>query len=600
MPESSAGFTNLDTAVLVLYFVGITIFGLWIARRIKTAGSYFLGDRKLGWWIMVGQAFGTGTHAEHPVAQTGAVYGAGFATIWYQWKNMLITPFYWLQAPWFRRSERTTIGEIVEDRYGRKLGLAYSIYAIAYFIFNQGAMLKGAGKLISVATGGAVGDPNSVVVYMTIAFILYSFFGGLMAAAYTDFVQSFMIILLSFMLIPLGLHAVGGFAGMREVLPADFFDLYSEKSRMNAFFIAMLAVNGVVGIVAQPHVLTMCATGNNERAGRVGQTYGAMVKRFCTIGWALTGLVVAAMIIQRGVTLDDPENAFGYASRELLWPGLTGLMVACVLAANMSTCSNFMVNNGALFTRNIVQRYIKPDLTDRQALWSGRFSGLSLTGFSILFALYVERVLDAFLFTETIAALVGVMIISGFLWKGANRWGAWGGTAAAFAVYYFFGYLHDVTPLSGVGEFETLSAAWNAMLAAFSEGRGFEFLGNGDLALYYKWTPWPFFWAMIAGFSTLFVVSLLTPAEKPEKIEAFFDAQRRTTDEEALPEVAEKPLAATRGQELIFLDLPGWFTRERWTNFFSRYREDVFGFALAWGAVGLMVGLAWGIMQLGK
>ena len=123
MASTSVAFTWLDWAVLVGYFVGITAFGLWVSRKIRTSGGYFLGDRKLPWWVMIGQAFGTGTNAENPVAQAGATFHSGFATIWYQWKNMLITPFYWLMAPWYRRSERTTIGEIIEDRYGRGLGL---------------------------------------------------------------------------------------------------------------------------------------------------------------------------------------------------------------------------------------------------------------------------------------------------------------------------------------------------------------------------------------------------------------------------------------------------------------------------------------------
>ncbi|HPM79564.1 MAG TPA: hypothetical protein PLF81_02650, partial [Candidatus Anammoximicrobium sp.] len=94
MGGDSVSFTGLDWAVLLIYFVGITAFGLWVSRKIRSSGGYFLGDRKLPWWIMVGQSFGTGTHAENPVAQAGAVFKFGFATIWYQWKNMLITPFY--------------------------------------------------------------------------------------------------------------------------------------------------------------------------------------------------------------------------------------------------------------------------------------------------------------------------------------------------------------------------------------------------------------------------------------------------------------------------------------------------------------------------
>jgi Na+/proline symporter len=139
--------TTLDYIVLIGYFVSITTFGIWISRKIKTSDSYFRGGRKFKWYIMIGQAFGVGTHAEMPVAQTGATFSNGFATIWYQWKNMLITPFYWLIAPFYRRSERTTVGEIIEDRYGSTMGMVYSIFAISFFVFNMGVMLQGKSDL---------------------------------------------------------------------------------------------------------------------------------------------------------------------------------------------------------------------------------------------------------------------------------------------------------------------------------------------------------------------------------------------------------------------------------------------------------------------
>ena len=598
--EQTARFTHLDGAVLIGYFVVVMVFGLWVARRVRSSNRYFLGDRKLRWWIMVGQAFGTGTHAEHPVAQAGAVAEFGFATIWYQWKNMLITPFYWLLAPWYRRSERTTIGEMVEDRYGRRLAMVYTLFAIAYFVFNQGAMLKGAGKAISVATGGQAVSPNEVVFAMTAAFIVYSFFGGLVASAYTDFVQSFLIILLSVMLIPAGLSRVGGFAGLHDSLPPDFFTLYSEVSGLTAFTIAMLTVNGIVGIVAQPHMLSLSATGNTERAGRIGQTYGTFVKRICTIGWALTGLIVAALVVQKGMELPEGEAAFGFACREFLAPGLTGLMIACILAANMSTCSNFMVNTGALFTRNFYREYINPGASDRQLLMMGRFSGLALTLLGILFAVAVERVLDAFLFTETIAALMGVMFLGGMLWKRANRCGAWAATLGAFLSYYALNYLMSCRAGADSAAFSTLSDAFAELVERTRAGEMAAFLNTGVYKLVYPWKPGPFGWAMVVGFTALIIGSLLTRPEDGELIEQFFDKQRRTTDEEPDAETGLRPLAAARGEELVLLDLPGWFTAERWQGFFKRYREDLVGFVLAWFTVGFLLALAWGILQIGK
>jgi len=554
-------FHWLDTLIVLVYFFGITGYGIWLTRRVKSSDGYFREERKFSKWIMIGQGFGAGTHAENFVAQTGASFQMGFASIWYQWKNMLITPFYWLLAPWYRRSERITVGEIVEDRYGKSMGLFYSVFAILFFIFAQGAMLKGAGKVISVATDNLI-STDGVVYGMTIAFIIYSFFGGLVSSAYATFIQGLMIIVLSIMLIPMGLSEIGGFTGMRETLPNNFFDLFSPELGIGAFTILMLAVNGIVGITAQPHMVSMCATGNTERDGRIGQTYGSFVKRTVTIGWALTGLIVAALVIQSGQNLDDPEMAFGYATRILLFPGLTGVMVASILAANMSSASNFMVNTGALFTQNIYKEFINKNPDDKQLLWTGRISSLVLTLLGVLFAIYVNSVLHAFLFVETISAFMGIIVFGGIMWKRANRYGAIVGVTTAFFVYYLLNYLN-----------------------------------TGLLEIVYKWKPEEFGWAMLAGFTAFIVVSLITKAEDHERIESFFNNMLRTSDEDRIIN-GQKPLAAEIGHDLLLLDLQSWFTAERWKGFAKRYREDWTGFLYAWFLVGGLILLAWAILQI--
>ena len=99
------------------------------------------------------------------------------------------------------------------------MGAIYIVFAVCFFIIETGSLLKGAGKVISQATGATTGV-NEIVVAMTAMFILYSFVGGLVASAWTDLLQGFLIIVLSFMLIPLGWREVGGLAGMKASLAA--------------------------------------------------------------------------------------------------------------------------------------------------------------------------------------------------------------------------------------------------------------------------------------------------------------------------------------------------------------------------------------------
>ena len=547
----------LDWAVIAGYFILIMIIGAIAARRVKRTEDYFLGHRSFNVWLVIGQAFGTGTHAEMPVSLAGKVYSSGYAGIWYQWKNLFITPFYWILAPLFRRFRRTTTGEVYEDRYGNFMGMVYAIFALAYFVFNLGAMLKGAGKLVSVATGAAV-EPNTVVLLMTGSFLIYSFFGGLFAVAYTDFVQGFLIIILSFMLIPLGLSAVGGFTGVRETLPPEMLSMVTPGD-VGLFTILMLTINGLIGIVAQPHILASVGTGHDEYSCRMGMAGGNFVKRFCTIGWALAGLIVAVILLQRGAPpLADPEDAFGYATREFLFPGSVGLMIASVLAANMSTASAFMVDGGALFTQNFYRRYVNKTKSDRHYLMVGRFAGVMVTMAGVVFGLYVGSVLEAFLFTETIAAFMGVSMFGAISWRRANRHGAFASLIVSSALFFYLTYQ--------------------------------------DFGELLRWDETNFGIAILTGFITLAVVSLATKPEPEKALREFYE--RLDSPSYLDLKTGEEKTLREPGHDLLFVHLFDLQPRKGWRHFYQRFRVDINGLLLSFGVVAALIALAKGILYL--
>ena len=542
----------LDWIILVAYFVVITAMGLIVGYRVRRSGEYFLGGRRFGPWLMMGQSFGVGTHAEMPVALAGAVYTTGASAIWFQWKNLFATPFFWIMAPVFRRIRRTTMAELTEDRYGSWMGGIYIVFALCFFIINTGSMLKGAGKVISQATGGGV-DVDQIVIAMTVLFMLYSFVGGLVAAAWTDLFQGFLIIALSFMLVPLGWGLVGGLGGMKASLEPFRFSL-ATPAGIGPWTIAMLTVNGLIGIISQPHMLATVGTGRDERTCRVGMLFGNMIKRVCTVGWAAVGLIVAAMVAQGradGASLSDPENAFGFACRQLLFPGALGLMIASILAANMSTCSAFLVDSGALFTEGLYRRRLVPGRGDRHYLWVGRISGLLITMAGVFYALFlIESVLYTFLLTETMATFVGISILGGIVWPRANRWGALASLIAAFTTNF---------------------------LLYYATGQRLD-----------HWDANVFLAALVAGVAALIVVSVLTESEPSNQLSSFFDRLHTSSDAQA---------QAGREAPLLLVDLlrlrqaangRGW----------RAYREDLEGFALGWVVVIALVGITAALLTM--
>jgi Na+/proline symporter len=531
----------LDWAVLVVYFIVILGIGLIVGYRVRHSGEYFLGGRKFGPWVMIGQSFSVGTHAEMPVALAGAVYSVGASAIWYQWKNLFITPLYWIMAPVFRRIRRTSMAEVTEDRYGRFMGTIYIVFAVCFFIIETGGLLKGAGKVISQATGATTGV-NDIVAAMTVMFILYSFVGGLVASAWTDLVQGFLIIVLSFMLIPLGWPVVGGLHGMRAALPSYRFSL-ATPAGIGPWVIAMLTVNGLIGIMAQPQQLSSVGTGRDERTCRIGMLFGNFVKRVCTVGWALVGLIAAAMIAQgRGTaaTLGDPENAFGFACRELLFPGALGLLIASILAASMSACSAYMIGAGALFTEGLYRQRLAPHRPDRHYLWVGRISGFAITMLGVLYAIFlINRVLYTFLLTETLATYVGISVLGGVVWPRANRWGALASLLTALATNFFLYYL------------------------------------TGQRLDY--WDPNVFLAALLAGVVALVAVSLLTRPEPAERLESFFDRLQTPSDE-----------GAAGGRPLLLVNLLR-LRRAASGRGLRTFREDLGGLAVGIALVIVLV-----------
>ncbi len=571
---------DIDWIILIAYLVVVTAIGIVAGLRVKDTDHYFLGRRRFGKWLMIGQSFGIGTHAEMPVSLAGAVYTSGVSGIWFHWKNLFATPFYWIMAPIFRRIRRTTIAEMTEDRYGPWMGGIYTLFALCFFTLNTASMLKGAAKVINQAAGGDVGV-NQVVIAMTVIFIFYSFVGGLLATAWTDLFQGFLIIALSFMLIPMGWVAVGGMGGMKESLEIYKFSLAAPEG-ITIWVILMLTLNGLIGIMAQPHMLAAVGTGKDEHTCRVGFLYGNFVKRFCTVGWALVGLIAAAMVAKGlfGVSsLADPEDAFGFACRHLLFPGSLGLLIASVLAANMSTCSAFMVDSGALFTQGFFRKYLVTDRSDHYYLWVGRVSGFAITMLGVLYAIYlIERVLYSFLLTETLATYMGISMVGGIVWKRANRWGALASLLVAlftnFLLYYQLGERLD---------------HWDA---------------NVFLA------------ALLAGTAALVIVSLLTEEEPGAKTDSFYGrlqhpAEAATPGEDEAPVSAARGLdapelndprpsarAAAEGKQSLLVNLLQPLRGSAGFGFWKAYGTDLRGFAHGWIlAVGLVIG-TWLLFRL--
>lgn len=148
------GFPPADIAVLAVYLVGITALGVWMARRVRGLGDYFM-PRRFSKTLMVTFAFGTGTASDQAVSVAAETFRSGLSGIWWQWLWLPATPFYWLIAPIMRRLCAITTADLYALRYDRSVALLFAVVGVVGLSVKIGLLLKGSSALIDSATGGA-------------------------------------------------------------------------------------------------------------------------------------------------------------------------------------------------------------------------------------------------------------------------------------------------------------------------------------------------------------------------------------------------------------------------------------------------------------
>ena len=351
-----------------------------------------------------------------------------------------------------------TLGDWFVERYESKgLGAAYSLFAIVFYMFYLSGMFTAIASVAVPLMG--IEDGESLKYYLipglALIVILYGVLGGLTAAYWTDLIQGVFIILLSVLLIPFGLKALvenfgdpetqgwlDGFKIMHERVSADHFSLFTGPSagEFPLQYIVSLTLLALVGIVVQPHfIATGGGSAKSENEARIGLVVGNFLKRLCTVGWAITALIALALLAGSPEIAKAPDQVWGVAAKEILGPlnlGLVGLMLACLMAAMMSSADTYMIVGSALITRNLYVAYFNPNATEQQTVKIARLTGLAIIVGASVVAMTIADVFKQFTLAIELPILFAAPFWLGMFWRRANRTSVW--ITIAFSAIFFF------------------------------------------------------------------------------------------------------------------------------------------------------------------
>ncbi len=657
----------LDLAIIAAYLIAVVWIGLRAAKATASEDGFFLAGRKLGKLYQFFLNFGNATEPQGAVSTASFVFQQGAPGSWLSFQTVFMNPYFWFMNVWFRRVRLTTLADLFEDRYAsRGLSTFYALFQIlvacvflgfgnvtAYKIASSlvvkpdaewtaadRTMVEGYRELKALEKQHAAAPPageaktrldvlrdqnargqlgsyvtvlDPLVFYVVFSLVVggYIVLGGMAAAAVNEGLQSILIIVFSVLLIPTGLHAIGGWGALAEKVPAKMFELFvgGGTDQFSVVALAAILLVSIVQNAGLSHNMGICGSAKNEFAARCGVS-GNYLKRIMIVLWAFAGLIAVALFGVGG--LADPDEVWGAMSNRLLGPGLVGLMLAGVLAGTMSTLAAKALAIASLFVRNVF-RPIWPALTQAQGVFYARCTIVAVLVLGTASALFMGSFFSIMNVVLTVNLPFGAAVLLTFFWRRTTAPAVWACVILSSLVILVVPWtashvpslasdpvLTQMSTKPGTGVYfgkvvrERAGDAGSPLVAAGGLNRfNLEAWVLGKVGVdVVSLTPnqrftLQFFFDALFPFIVLITVSLLTRHTDPARVAAFYGKMK--TPVGATPELEAAALEETRLRPARFDDtklLPA----SNWE--FCRWdRVDAIGFAVCCALSGVIIGL---------
>jgi SSS family solute:Na+ symporter len=416
----------LDWIIILGYF-GIILGIAWqvMRQKQKTSDEYFLAGRNLGWLIVGASIFASNIGAEHLVGLAGSGATDGVAMAHYELHAWCLLVLGWVMVPFYMRSRVFTMPEFLERRFSPTARTILSLISlVAYVLTKMAVGIFAGGIVFSVLLPeiNFMGLDSFWVGSILVIVItgLYTVLGGLKAVAYTEAIQTFVLIVGSALVTYFGLKALGGWGQLRAIVGGEMFNLWKplvpagvqatwapikEVGRMAWYFndnypwIGMLFCAPIIGLwywCTDQYIVQRVLGAPNQRQARRGSIAAAFFKLLPVFIFIIPGMIAFALaksglnqplqqeLFGAGGELirANAQKAFPMLVAQVLPIGIRGMVVAGLLAALMSSLAGAFNAASTLFTMDFYQR-LRPKVTQERLVWVGRVA----TGVMVLIGL---------------------------------------------------------------------------------------------------------------------------------------------------------------------------------------------------------------------
>lgn len=472
-----------DIAIILIYFGIILWIAQWASKSKSDSGSavdYFLAGKNSGWLVIGASLFASNIGSEIILGVSGAgargnMPMANFEII----AALVLILLGWVFVPFYLRTGVYTMPEFLEKRYSKACRNYLSVISILAYVITKISLIIFAGALVFETIGISFWTGAIVTVVAT---GFYTVLGGLKAVIYTDMVQAFILLLGTIAVTLFGLHAIGGWDEMIQIITiasqdsqnppvGDFFNLWRPSTDTEYPWTGMLFGAPILGVwywCTDQYIVQRTLSAKDVNNARKGALFAGYLKLLPVFIFFIPG-VIAYALLQKGdisFSIENADQALPAMINGFLPTGLKGLAIAGLLAALMSSLSSAFNSSSTLLTIDFYQKY-RPKASQKDLVRFGQIATVVLVLISLGWIPFMKSLMGGgiFHYLQSVQAYISPPIAAVFLFGLLYKWINATGAIVSLWVGFIIGVLRLV--LEFMSNEGTITVAEDTLLGQF-------------------------------------------------------------------------------------------------------------------------------------
>ena len=497
---------NLLIAVVFIYPLILIGVSLWRSRQVKSHEDFMVAGRSVPVILLVGTLVATWIGSGSLFGGAGLAFRSGISMLWFSfgaWVGLIVAYFI---AGRVRRIAQYTVPDLLEQRYSPAARILGTVAIILAYVTIAAYQFRGGGWILSIVTDGAI-TPTQGMYITAAAIVVFTTLAGMVSIVTVDVFNGIIITLGVLFALPYMVFQLGGLDSLVSNLPAAHL---TPMGGHNALWVLGVALPTFLLLLGESGMYQKFFSAKNESAARkavIGMVLGVIIIETALALLAIAGraaypdLMEQTSIVGRAAS----ETIILYVARHGL-PLLGGsVLLASAIAIVLSTGNTFLLVPSTNASRDIYQRFLRPDASEKQMVSLQRVFVVIFGGIGLLLLTQFETVLSMALYAYSlVGASLTPALLAAFLWK---RVTAQGGVACIAG---------GLGSILGIAILHRLGVNFTLMLA----GNEFDFASSEYIVI-----P-----GVIISIGLLIIVSLLTKPSPEEKWGPFFSNANLETD----------------------------------------------------------------------